>query len=178
MDTTYKTNKYRLSLLEIVWVTSTWLTFSTGFAFISSEGESNFTWALERLRGLFMTSKGGPQVIVSDRNLALMNAIGTVFLDCYHLICRFHIQKNVQPNRKMLVNFVDAWVVVMEAWKNVMHYEDKSTFIDCVESLCHVCISWPLFYEYVNESWIIPYKKILCKGMDKSSNAFRKHNIK
>ena len=36
MDTTYKTNKYRLSLLEIVGVTSTGLTFYVAFAFISS----------------------------------------------------------------------------------------------------------------------------------------------
>jgi len=93
MDTTYKTNKYRLPLLEIVGVTSTGLTFSARFVFISSERESNFTWALERFRGLFMTSKGGPQVIVSDKDLALMKAIGIVFPDCYHLLCRFYIQK-------------------------------------------------------------------------------------
>jgi len=40
MNTTYKTNKYRLPLLEIVGVTSTGLTFSAAFAFISSERES------------------------------------------------------------------------------------------------------------------------------------------
>ena len=53
IDTTYKTNKYRMPLLEIVGVTSTGLTFFAGFVFISSEQESNFTWALERVRGLF-----------------------------------------------------------------------------------------------------------------------------
>ena len=50
MDTTYKTNKYQLPLLEIVGVTYTWLTFSAGFAIISSEQESNFTWALKDLK--------------------------------------------------------------------------------------------------------------------------------
>ena len=95
MDSTYKTNKYRLPLLEIVGVTSTGLTFSAAFAFLSSEKQNNFIWALERLRGLFMTSEGGPQVIVTDRDLALMNVVGMVFPQCYHLLCRFHIQKNV-----------------------------------------------------------------------------------
>jgi len=33
MDNTYKTDKYRLSLLKIIGVTSTWLTFSIAFAF-------------------------------------------------------------------------------------------------------------------------------------------------
>jgi len=60
----------------------------------------------------------------------------------------------------MLVNYVGAWDVVMEAWENVMYCEDESTFTDCVELLRNFCISLPLFYEYVNECWIIPYKKI------------------
>jgi len=91
MDTTYRTNKYRFPLLEIVGVTSTGLTFSVGFAFLSSERQNNFTWALERLKGLLMTSKGGPEVIVNDRDLALMNVIATVFPECYHFLCQFHI---------------------------------------------------------------------------------------
>jgi len=62
-----------------------------------------------------MTVEGGTQVIVSDRDLALMKFIGSVFPNCYHLLCRFHIQKNVQAKFKMLVTFVDAWDVVMEA---------------------------------------------------------------
>jgi len=47
IDTTYKTNKYRFLLLEIVGVTSTALTFSIVFVFLSSERENNFIWALE-----------------------------------------------------------------------------------------------------------------------------------
>jgi len=43
MDTTYKTSKYRSPLLEKIGVTYTMLTFSVGFAFISSELQFNFT---------------------------------------------------------------------------------------------------------------------------------------
>ena len=60
-----------------------------------------------------MMFEGGPQVIVTDRHLALMNAIGIMFPECYHLLCHFHIQKNVQAKCKMLVNSVDAWDVVL-----------------------------------------------------------------
>jgi len=49
-----------------------------------------------------------------------MNVVGIVFHECYHLLCRFHIQKNVQAKCKMLVNSVDAWDVVLQAWENVM----------------------------------------------------------
>jgi len=93
MDYTYKINKYWLSLLEILGVTSIGLTFSTAFVFLSSEQQNNFTWAFERLRGLFMTFEGGQQVIISDRDLTLINVIGIVFPKCYHLLRHFHIQK-------------------------------------------------------------------------------------
>ncbi|XP_027934490.1 uncharacterized protein LOC114189955 [Vigna unguiculata] len=176
MDSTYKTNKYRLPLLEIVGVTSTGLTFSAAFAFLSSEKQNNFIWALERLRGLFMTSEGGPQVIVTDRDLALMNVVGMVFPECYHLLCRFHIQKNVQAKCKMLVNSVDAWDVVLQAWENVMDCEDELKFNECVHRLELVCQPWPVFFEYVNDSWIIPYKKFFVRGIQ--SYAFGEYNIK
>jgi len=79
MDSTYKTNKYRLPLLEIVGVTSTRLTFSTVFVLMSTECENNFTWALQRLRGLFLRGDVYPTFIVSDRDLALVNAIEVVY---------------------------------------------------------------------------------------------------
>jgi len=56
MVSIYKTNKYRLHLLEIVGMTSTGLTFSIIFAFLSNEKENNFIWAPERFRGVFLGS--------------------------------------------------------------------------------------------------------------------------
>jgi len=79
MDSTYKTNKYRLPLLEIVGVTFTDLTFSAGFVLMSTKHENNFTWALQKLRGLFFRGDVYPTVIISDRDLALMNVIEVVF---------------------------------------------------------------------------------------------------
>ena len=79
MDTTYKTNKYRLPLLEVVCVTSTRLTFSVVFVLMSTERENNFTWALQRLRWLFLRADVYPTVTVSDRDLTIMNAIEVIF---------------------------------------------------------------------------------------------------
>ena len=41
-DTTYKTNKYHLLLLEIVGITSTNMNFVVAFAYLSSERTDNF----------------------------------------------------------------------------------------------------------------------------------------
>ena len=43
MDSTYKINLYRVPLFEIVGVTSTYLTYSINFAFMTSEKGDNFT---------------------------------------------------------------------------------------------------------------------------------------
>ncbi|XP_052730518.1 protein FAR-RED ELONGATED HYPOCOTYL 3-like [Vigna angularis] len=86
MDTTYKTNKYRVPLLEIIGVTSTGFTFRAAFALHSSERKNNFTWALERFKGLLLTSEGGPRVVVTNRDLALINVIANVFSETYQMI--------------------------------------------------------------------------------------------
>lgn len=45
-----------------------------------------------------------------------------------------------------------------------MDCEHTSTFSDCVNRFHHVCNSWPLFFEYVNYSSIVPYKKYFVKA--------------
>jgi len=104
MDNTYKTNKYRLPLLEIVGVTSTSLTFSAAFVLMSNERENNFTWVLQRLRGLFFRGDVYSIVIVSDRDLTLMSVIKVVFPEAYNSLCRFHINKIVKAKCKTLVH--------------------------------------------------------------------------
>ena len=78
MDNTYRINKYRLLLLEIVCVTSTRLTFLVAFMLLSNERENNFTWALEKVKGLFLTSDVHPQVIVMQLALFFQK-----LLTCY-----------------------------------------------------------------------------------------------
>lgn len=92
---TYKKNRCRLPLLEIVDVTSTKLTFSVGFAYLEHEREENFKWALEKLKELFSFEKLPYNVVMTDRELAFMNAIEVVFLNSSRLLCSFHLSKNI-----------------------------------------------------------------------------------
>ena len=87
MDCTYKTNRYRLPLLEIVGVTSTNLTFSVALAYLEGESEGNYTWALSRLKTI-LEDGWVPSIIVTDRELALMNVIERVFPTTRHMLCR------------------------------------------------------------------------------------------
>jgi len=108
IDSTYKTNRYRLSLLDFVGVTPTRMTFSTSFVYLEGERVNNVVWALERFRGIFLRSDALPRVIVTDRDLTLMNAVNTVFPECTNLLCRFHIDKNVKVKCKSLIGQKNA----------------------------------------------------------------------
>ncbi|KAI8559843.1 hypothetical protein RHMOL_Rhmol04G0206500 [Rhododendron molle] len=101
MDCTYKTNRYRFPLLQIIGVTSTERTFSATFAFINREKEKNYTWMLENLKSM-MDPDALPGIIVTDWELALMNVITRVFPTSSHLLCRWHTGQNVYAKyRKM-----------------------------------------------------------------------------
>ena len=103
IDNTYKTNRYKLSLLDFVGVTPMGMTFFTGFAYLEGECVNNVVWALEQFRGLFLRRDRLPVVIITDRDLALMNGVKTVFPECTNLLCRFHIDKNVKAKCKSLI---------------------------------------------------------------------------
>ena len=96
IDATYKTNEYRIPLLEIVGITSTLQTYSLMFAYLANEKSDRLTWALGTLKNL-MIEKGAvmPSVIVSDRDLALMKAIETCFPTARHILCIWHINQKV-----------------------------------------------------------------------------------
>jgi len=64
--------RYKISLLEVVGVTSTRSTFSVAIVLIASKYENNFVWTLKLLKRLFIRVDSYP--IVSDRYIDIMNA--------------------------------------------------------------------------------------------------------
>jgi len=115
INNAYKTNRYRLLLLDFAGVTPARMTFSVGFAYLEGERVNNVVWALERCRSLFLRRDCLLVLIVTDRDLALMNAVKTVFPECTNLLCRFHIDKNVTAKCKFLIGQKNDWEYVMDA---------------------------------------------------------------
>ncbi|KAL5139447.1 putative protein FAR1-RELATED SEQUENCE 10 [Glycine soja] len=156
---TYKTNRYRLPLLDFVGVTPTAMTFSAGFAYLEAERVNNIVWALERFRGLFLRHDRLPLVIVTDRDLALMNAVKTVFPESTNLLCRFHIDKNVKAKCKSLIGEKNAWDYVMDNWGTLVDCPSEYEFHESHQKFQVACSPWPMFVDYVNDTWIIPHKE-------------------
>ncbi|KAH1249935.1 PKS-NRPS hybrid synthetase [Glycine max] len=148
IDNTYKINRYKLPLLDFIGVTPAGMTFSTGFAYLEGERLNNMVWALERFQGLFLRRDAFLGVIVTDRDLALMNAVKTVFPECTNLWCWFYINKNY----------------AMDAWGSLADCRSKHQFDDCLKKFEIACSPWPMFVDYVNETWVIPHKENFVKA--------------
>jgi len=72
-----------------------------GVVFLSGEKEVDYTWALEQLRNIMAkNSVEEPLSIVTDRELALIKVLDTLFLRSIHLLCRWHVNINVLAKTK------------------------------------------------------------------------------
>jgi len=103
-------------------------------------------------------------VIVTNRDLALMNVVKTIFPESTNLLCRFHIDKNVKAKCKTLVGQKNAWDYVMEAWGSLMDCLSEQQFDECLKKFEIACSPWPMFVDYVNQTWVIPHKKRFVKA--------------
>ncbi|KAL5159018.1 putative protein FAR1-RELATED SEQUENCE 10 [Glycine soja] len=111
-------NRYRLPLLDFVGVTPTGMTFSAGFAYLEGECVNNVVWALEQFRGLFLRRDRLPIVIITDRDLALMNGVKTVFPECTNLLCR--VEYAYWALKRVLHNSLGDLCSVWDAMNNMI----------------------------------------------------------
>ena len=77
-----------MPLLNIVGVNGLGDNFHVGFAFLSAEKERDYLWAIQELKTL-MRGKDitDPKVVITDRELVLMNALAVVFPNANGHLC-------------------------------------------------------------------------------------------
>jgi histone-lysine N-methyltransferase SETD2 len=69
--------------------------FFVTLASLCTEKESDYTWMLQQLLAS-IPSFPKPGVVMTDKDLALMNALSSVFPTSKHVLCKWHIKKNVE----------------------------------------------------------------------------------
>ena len=143
----------------MVGVTSTDITYSIAFAYVESERSDNYVWVLSCLKHLIVSENGQPKVFVSDRDLALMNALNEVFPQSKHLLCQFHIDKNVQAKCKVLVHKKDCWDMIFNVWKFVVESPTEEDYNKRVSYFELVCKEFKPFFEYCMKTWLTPHKE-------------------
>ncbi|XP_073223429.1 uncharacterized protein [Cicer arietinum] len=146
-----------MPILEIFVVTSTAITFCVEFAYLHSERADNFTWVLQMLKE-HITS-GEVEVIVTDRDVALLNAVEYVFPKVVNLLCLFHVCQNVKAKCKMTVFPKKKQVQIMEAWEALVYSYDETQYYMNLVNFEGICSSSSIFNDNVHDKWLIPHKE-------------------
>ncbi|KAL8488206.1 hypothetical protein ACS0TY_024479 [Phlomoides rotata] len=137
MDCTYKTNRYKLPLLEIVGVTSTCKTFSIAFTYMKSECADNYLWACDLLKKIMHGPHGSYllRVIITDRELTLVNAVADVFPTSKHFLCRWHISKNILTGTKKKFRNNKLWQAFNSDIVNAIEKPNEVEFNDALRQI-------------------------------------------
>ena len=88
----------------------------------------------------------------------------TVFLESTNLLCRFHIDKNVKAKCKTMASQKNAWDCVMEAEGSLVDCPSQQNFNECLMKFEIACSPWPMFVDYVKQTWLIPHKERVVKA--------------
>ncbi|KAK8920994.1 hypothetical protein KSP39_PZI020820 [Platanthera zijinensis] len=159
LDCTYKTNRYKMPLLSIVGMTSTQQSFFSAFVFLSNETEDSYKWALEHFKTI-LHQNSLPLVLVTDRELALLNVIKVVFPTSKHILCQVHIHRNVLANCKKYFKegkecekFLGVWQRLVEARTENEFYMRYNAIISSYSGY------YPKVVAYVSGTWVEPYKE-------------------
>ncbi|XP_021771779.1 PKS-NRPS hybrid synthetase CHGG_01239-like [Chenopodium quinoa] len=154
MDSTYKTNRYEMPFFEIVGVTPTNQNFLVAYVFMRNECTASYRWVLQRLRDLIGYNKE-PTVFLSDRELGLCAALREVFPGTSHLLCRWHIKKDVEArvtamfkNKKIGAQFKNG------KWKRIMDAATEEDYDATVDTMKDRWASYPAVIKYVERTWI------------------------
>ncbi|OTA08360.1 hypothetical protein A9Z42_0000400 [Trichoderma parareesei] len=102
-DSTYKTNRFHMPLFNICSTTSLKKSFQVATVFLSSEKEGDYSWAIRQLAEFLKEREiPFPRCVVTDRELALMNALNAheAFHKIPHILCHWHVNMNVISNTK------------------------------------------------------------------------------
>ena len=125
-DSTYKTNKFKLPLLHFVGITSIGSSFSSAYCFLNAENEEAYKWALESFQLCFSLDQ--VPVFVTDNESALINAIYTTYPNAEHLLCIWHINKNITKNCKKCFEKGEDFEQFMKDWNIVLNSSDEALF--------------------------------------------------
>ncbi|OBS15929.1 hypothetical protein FPOA_13340 [Fusarium poae] len=175
MDCTYRSNRYKMPLLDIIGVDCCGKSFCIAFAFLTGEAEHDYAWALMWLRHIFNLHQIDlPSVIVTDRSLACMNALASsdCFPDIPALLCVWHIDRAVKAycspaflrDHDNLQRHED-WGAFYAAFREVMYAPTQTIYYEKLDDFKEkYALDHSREVGYILEAWITPYKHKFIKA--------------
>jgi len=104
MDYTYKTNKYKMPLLQIIGSTALGSMFFVAFCFLSSKIAKSYGFALRCLKSMYQSIDLQPETmlksVITNKDDALNATILVHLPFMYHFLYIWHINMNVMKKCK------------------------------------------------------------------------------
>ncbi|KAH1226487.1 hypothetical protein GmHk_11G033129 [Glycine max] len=88
--------------------------------------------------------------VFSSNMMHSLELFKSVFPEATNLLYRFHIDKNVKAKCKTLGCLVD--------------YPSEQQFDECLIKFEITYSPWPMFVDYVNQTWLIPHQERFVKA--------------
>ena len=162
--TTYKTNKFKMPLLNIIGTTWLGKNFYIAFVFLVKEGEEDYLWALEQLWGIF-EKPDQLKAIITNCKQVLLNSLHTVFLMSAWLLCIWHIEKNVLVQPTKYFKEENSWTQFIQAWKGVIISFSVAIFEEYWEKLQEdYYYNTSKLVSYLLNTWINFWKQLFIQA--------------
>ena len=182
LDCTYKTNRFRMPLLNICSVIGNRKTVQTALVFLSGEKDGDYEWAIEQFCGVMEgESISEPLLVVTDRELALMNTLDAQFPNSNHILCTWHVNMNVLANcRKHYPADTKDPTKATSAnphgyipdpeWSNFLkdwaHLLDSTTDAEYTKRLVQFRTHAKVAVAYVEDTWLLWKEKLVRRWVD------------
>ena len=164
LDCTYRINRYKMPLLNIVGSTGKNTTIQLALVFMNSETESDYVWALLALREMSGEDNSSvyPRVVVTDRERALISASQNVFPQISLILCRWHIGKNVLKACKKHFETEETWDTFCSQWNLLINSISEPEYGEHLREFCRDQPVIPV--TYCLDTWLLEWKEKLVKA--------------
>jgi predicted transcriptional regulator len=190
LDCTYKTNRFRMPLLNICTVTGNKKTVQIGLCFLSGEKKRDYERAIRWFRELMEQEHiEEPICFITDRETALMDVLDSIFPDTIHLLCTWHVNMNILANcrkhfpkdminprtnesgnkcinRNQPINPKDEvipdpeWEAFLKDWGSLLN---SATEAEYISHLAKFRKHSEAAIKYVEGTWLTPWKEKLVR---------------
>lgn len=166
MDATYKTNRYNRPLFHIIGMAPNNESFTIALVLLESERAEAFNWALS----WFFTTIGcpwelthnPPPVICTDRDLALLSVLDDFFPHFPHLLCIWHINKNVTKQWKTLTASTNSASEQVTTefdllWRRVYTSASEIIYMEALANMRGFCEQpgpRSTMFRYLEDTWL------------------------
>jgi hypothetical protein len=175
MDSTYKTNRFNMPLLNICAVSGHNMVVQVGLVFMSVERKGDYRWAMCQWREVMQEiSIPEPSSVVTDREIALMAAIDELFPYSNHFLCRWHVNMNVLlKTKKWFLGPVKGddgvyrrhpkFQAFLKDWNDLLLSTDEELYSTALErmrasysrqAMNYVETTWLIFKEKLVKFWV------------------------